>query len=142
MGNYSNIRGEIVSILEALQLSGGDAFVAVSTNPTAKFSGWPAATVVPAEVEAEYSTNAQNKRSYGFNVYLQFAVKDSWETAIDTMLELIDACMDALDQTIDLNGKANFLRAVPATWDLETSAQDLVLVATLHVVAVKDVAIL
>lgn len=141
MGAYKDIRAEIVTVLQAVQLSGSAAFVSVSTNPTAKFTGYPAATVVPAEVTSEYSTVAQNERSYAYNIHLMFPVQGGWANAVDTMLDLMDACLDALDQTIDLNGKCDFLRAMPSQWDIEKSGEDLLLIATLQAIAVKDITV-
>lgn len=139
MGRYKDMRSAIVTVLEAVQLAGADAFAEVSTNPTNKFSGYPAATVVPAEVGSEFHTNNQNTREYGFNIYLHYPVKQGWSTAVDVMIDLLDACMDALDQNFDLNGTTDFLRAVPGEWDIDQSSEDLVLLATIHAIAVKDV---
>lgn len=139
MGRYKDMRGAIVSILGGVQLAGTTAFEEVSTNPTSKFSGYPAATVVPAEVGSEFHTNDQNTREYGFNIYLHYPVKQGWSTAIDVMIDLLDATLDALDQNFDLNGTTDFLRAVPSQWDIDQSSEDLVLLATIHAIAVKDV---
>ena len=46
MGNLNIITTEIVSLLNAVQLSGSAAFTEVVTYPTNEFNGYPAASVL------------------------------------------------------------------------------------------------
>jgi hypothetical protein len=140
MGIYRDIRNEVKSILEPIQLGGSTAFTEVTTNPTNKFEGYPAASVMPARVDSEFITVAQNQRAYGITIFMYVAIdQEDWSTAIDNTIDLIDAVLDALDQSIDLNGKADFLRAVPMEFDTEETGQGLCLVSSIYAVAIKDV---
>lgn len=136
------MRDEIIAALSAIELQSSSAFEVVSKEPTNKFSGYPAATVLPANVGAEHLTVAHNERAYGFNVFVfyQLGREGDWTTAVDNSLDLVDACMDALDKTIDLNGTADDLRAVSLDWDVQEITSDVTaIVAVMNVIAIKSI---
>jgi hypothetical protein len=139
-GNLNTISGEIKSLLEAVQVAGSSAFTEVVEYPTNQFNGYPAASITPSEVQSDFITVAQNQRAYGFMAELFVSLdQESWPTAFTNMRDLVDAVLDKLDQSIDLNGKCDFLRAVPMEWTIQEAGQGLVLAVALHLVAVKDV---
>lgn len=140
MGNLNTITSEVVDILGTVVLSGEGAYHEIVTYPTNEFSGYPAASIVPAATPSDYITVAQNQRSYGMSVELYYPLdQNNWQTAFDTMRDLVDATMDALDQSIDLNGKCDFLRAVPMNWTIQMAGQGHVIAAEILLAAVKDV---
>jgi hypothetical protein len=140
MGLLNTLSTEINTILTGVQVAGSPAFTEVVEYPTNEFPGYPAASITPSEVQSDYITVAQNQRGYGFMVELYYGLdQDSWPTAFTNMRDLVDATLDALDQSIDLNGKADFLRAVPMEWTIQEAGQGLVLAVAIHLVAVKDV---
>lgn len=137
MGKYLTLRDQLVTVIQSVQIGGLAAFAEVSKEPKDQFTGTPAATIVPAEVLADIETNRSNLRSYGFNVMLHYPLNegDSWLTAIDTLLELVDLCLDALDASDDLSREAHILEAAPLDWDIVKTGDNLQLLATIHTVA-------
>src|SRR5215217_5381759 len=115
MGHLSTFSAQIKTILQALQLSGSTAFVEVLEYPTNEFSGMPAALITPAPAPSEILTVAQNLRSYGFAIDMFVGVDQeaNWDTPFTTMRDLVDAVLDALDKSNDLNGTADILQAAP-----------------------------
>ncbi len=143
MSVYRDMRDAVVTILETVELSSEPAFAQVATAPISNYTGTPAATVVPAEIGSEYLNVSENLRAYGFNVHLHMPLnrEESWGEEIDTMLDLVDGVLDALDQSRDLNGAADFIEAVPMEWDVVQGSSDLELLATIHIVAKKSVTV-
>lgn len=140
MSNLSTISNEIKTVLEAVEQSGSPAFHEVVEYPTNEFEGYPAASVVPTSVESTVFTSTQNQRAYGFMVELYYNVdQNNWAAAFDVMRDLVDAVLDALDQSEDLNASCDFLRAVPMEWTLQEAGQGLVLATEIRLAAVKDV---
>ncbi|MDQ0672939.1 hypothetical protein QFZ36_000500 [Pseudarthrobacter siccitolerans] len=140
MSNLSTISNEIKTIVEGVQQSGSAAFTEVVEYPTNEFEGYPAASVVPTAVESTVFTSTQNQRAYGFMVELYYNVdQNNWASAFDIMRDLVDAVLDALDQSEDLNASCDFLKAVPMEWTLQEAGQGLVLATEIRLAAVKDV---
>jgi len=141
MGNYKTIRDEVIDIVAAAQLSGASAFAEVTGTIKEQFSGYPAASIIPSEVTSEYLTVAENTRQYGLSVNMHYGIasSDDWQTALDVMLDLSDVVMDALDSSIDLNATCDFLQAVPMTWEVMQTGQQMELVGTIKIVASKRV---
>lgn len=140
MGNITNFSTQIKTLVESVQQSGSAAFVEVVEYPTNEFTGYPAASITPSEVASDYATTAQNQRAYGFMIELYHGIdQETWATAFTNMRNLVDAVLDKLDQSIDLGGTANFLRAVPMEWTIQEAGNGLVLAVSIHLVAVKDV---
>lgn len=141
MANYKTIRDEVISVVSSVQQAGSSAFAEVTGTVKEQFSGYPAATVIPSEVQSEYLTVAENMRQYGMSVHIHYGIAsaDDWGDSLDVMLDLVDAVMDALDQTVDLNGKCDFLQAVPVTWDVAQTGQQIELIGTIQLVASKRV---
>lgn len=138
MGAYKDIRDAIVTELQSVQVSSANAFVEVATEPKTEFTGYPAAAVIPNQIDSEYLTVADNQRGYGFTVLIHNAKTTDQSAAIDATLNVVDAVLDALDQSIDLGGVCDFLRAVPVmSWDPDT----LTLLPMIEVVAIKRISI-
>jgi hypothetical protein len=139
MGAYKDIRDKVIDVITAVQQAGQPAFAEVAGTIKEQFTGYPAATIVPGNVQSEYLTQAENMRAYGLNVFIHYPIasEDDWGDAFDKMIDLVDASMDALDQTVDLDGVCDFLSAVPLSWDVAQTGQQLELVATLQIVANK-----
>ncbi len=140
MGRYKDIRDAAATLVQGVQLGGSGAFAEVAKAPKNNFIGYPAACVIPGGVESQYITVAQNQRGYGLNIFVYYPIdQEDWAAAINTMLDLLDAVLDALDQSIDLNGVADFLEAVPFAWDVVNTTAGKTLVCSIHAVAKKDV---
>lgn len=145
MSNFSSISAAIKNIVGAVQLGGQPAFNADSQFefPANQFPHFPGFTVVPDNVDSRYSTVAQNTRNYAFRVNIYYTLDDESDTALqaswDMMRELVDAVMDALDKSIDLNNTADFILPVPGEWFVENTATGLALVAPIRVTASKDI---
>lgn len=144
MGNLNTINNELKSILSSVQLSGHAAFAEVTDHPTNKFSGYPAVSILPAPVPSQYATVAQNQRAYGFSIdmYVGIDQEPDWTAITGTMRDLVDAVLDALDQTIDLNATCDLMNATGVqSWQTIEAGQGLELWSAITVVAKKDVAI-
>lgn len=68
-----------------------------------KFTGYPAANVVPVEGEADYETTAENERVYNFQINLYYG-NDDVDNAKDALLDLVDDVLDELDKDQTLTG--------------------------------------
>lgn len=79
----------------------------VSNSPKIKFSGYPAAHIVPSDNESAYETTTENVRVYAFSVRLFYETKHSGiETAMAALESIVDEVLDKIDQE-DLKGSAS-----------------------------------
>lgn len=144
MGNLNTINTSLKSILTSIQLSGQPAFAEVTDIPTNKFAGYPAVFIAPAPVPSQYATVAQNQRAYGFglDLYIGIDQEADWSAATATMRDLVDAVLDAIDKSIDLNGACDLMNATGVEqWMPSEAGQGLALWAALTIVAKKDIPI-
>lgn len=102
----------------------------VSLAPKLKFSGYPAAYVVPSSNEADYETTSENVRTYAFRVVFFYETKiKGIDDALTSLETIIDNALDAFDQQdlkssttrligVSLPADYTFLNvwAVPASW--------------------------
>ena len=146
--SFTVIRPQIKTVLEAT-----DKFVEVSGTPKLKFSGYPAAHVVPSDNSNDYLTNVENDRVYAFVVRCFVETKGRGvEEAIEAMEDLVDTVLDALDQedlksgssrTIATNLPARYtylhIFAVPTSWGEVTDPALLMAEITVQVHISVDV---
>lgn len=137
MGTYRTLRGQIVTLLQGITMSGAAALAEVATVPKSQFTGTPAATVLPASVDAQIETYGTNLRNYGFTVNLVYPINsgDSWTTAIDTLMDLSDLALTAFDTSNDLNNQSIVLEAADLAWDISVDGDNLALIASIPLVA-------
>lgn len=123
--SFSILRPQIKSLLQTLS-----TLEEVSGEPKLNFSGFPAAAVVPFGNESTYETNAENLRTYQFEVQLFVDTKDIGVTAaledleaiVDSVLDLFDQedLKDSTERTIGLNlgNRYTYINLVahPAVW--------------------------
>lgn len=96
---WTTLRPQIKSLLDTI-----DLFQEVASYPKIKFSGYPAAHVIPSENSGDYETNRENIRTYTFTVRLFYETKDSGvEDALIGLEECTDRVIDLFDQE-DLKG--------------------------------------
>jgi hypothetical protein len=109
----------------------------VSDSPKIRFSGYPAAHVVPSENTNDYETTSENIRTYAFTVRVFYDTKETpIEDAFSALEEVVDNVIDAFDQEdlkggstrklgISLPAKYTFLNvlASPGNWGELTEEQ-------------------
>ena len=79
----------------------------MSSSPKIKFSGYPAAHVVPSSNSADYETNTENVRTYAFLVRVFYETKQTGvASALDALEDIVDSILDKFDQE-DLLGSSN-----------------------------------
>lgn len=134
-----NMSGAIKYVLEQIQLDSAPAFADVEEFPTTEFSGVPAATIIPSDNTSDYSSVTENMRTYAFYVDLYYPIQSSeggYQNSFTIMRQLVDACLDAFDNSNDLNlnnqfGSSydticDFLRPTPSSWAMvETGSGDM-----------------
>lgn len=108
-----DISNQLKTLMEALQYEGNDAFKEVHDKATGQFSGYPACTIIPSNIEPEHDTQQQNLRTYNFFIYCYFDVKTIGEDLAWTLARrYIDLVMNAVDKSEDLAATADFVRPV------------------------------
>ena len=107
-----------------------DTIQEVSNAPKIKFSGYPAAHIVPSDNESDYETTTENVRTYAFILRVFYETKQtSLENAFSALEELVDSILDLFDQEdqkgasdrtvgVSLPARYTFLNiwATPSSW--------------------------
>lgn len=145
MSNFGGMSSRIVALLKTVQLQSAPAFADVQAVPTLVFSGWPAASVVPADNLSEYANIAQNLRTYVFDIDIYYAIGQEASLggttkAFTVMMDLVDAVLDALDNSNDLGGFCDMTRPVPSVWSMVQASVGDVLTARITLQCAKTVA--
>lgn len=133
--SWTVLRPQIGTLLKTLT-----TIQEVSNTPKIKFTGYPAAHVIPSENSADYETTTENVRTYAFTVRLFYETKQTTiEDALSALEEVVDSVLDLFDQE-DQKGAATrivgvslptgytFLNiwAVPGMWE-ELSGEQLIM---------------
>lgn len=89
-------------------------------------SGWPAVVVTAADMDGEFSSNAENSRVYSFRCQILFPtgqdfIRDSsmnrLEYAEQTVATVVDEIIGTMDTDFTLaGGVALYMNAADATW--------------------------
>lgn len=110
--SWNTLRSQVKSVIETVS-----GIQEVASYPKIKFSGYPAAYVVPSDNEGDYETTRENIRTYSFIVRLFYETKESGvEAALNALEDIVDNCLDAFDQE-DLKGASNRLLGVSLPGD-------------------------
>lgn len=95
-----NIKNKIKDKLEA-----NTKIQNVYQYPALKFSGYPAATIVPSDNESDFETTTTNVRIYSFQIRIFEQIKnDNLNKAYETIEDLIDDVLDDFDKDPALTG--------------------------------------
>lgn len=141
MSSYANpMVTELVTLLTGL-----GSLKNIETYPTNTFSsGYPSATIVGPEIKSAYDTVTENQRSYIFTIYIyDDVVQQSIQTAFSSLRDIVDSALDAIDQSLNLAGNADFVRpTASAPYTVDNSAGDTVAVATIEVNCEKTATIM
>lgn len=93
------LRPQLKTLLDTI-----DTLQEVSKAPKIKFSGYPAAHIVPSENSGDYETTSENIRTYAFTVRIFYETKQTAiEDALVALEEVVDSVIDKFDQE-DLKG--------------------------------------
>ena len=125
--SFSVIRPQIGTLLGTL-----DTIQQVANSPKIRFTGYPAAHIVPDDNESAYETTTENVRTYAFIVRIFYETKQTTiDDAYDALSEVVDSVLDLFDQedqkaaadrviatTGSLPARYQFLNiwAVPSSW--------------------------
>lgn len=92
--SFNTLKTQVKTVLENT-----NKFSEVSGAPKLNFTGYPSATIVPAENEAIYHTTDENQRIYAFAIRCFYETKSGGvANAIDALADLVDDVLDAFDQ--------------------------------------------
>lgn len=133
--SWQTIRPQIGTLLETLS-----TIQEVSTSPKIKFSGYPAAHIVPSTNEADYETTTENVRTYAFLVRIFYETKVTGiGSALEALEKIVDSVLDLFDQEdqkgattrtvgVSLPARYTFLNiwAVPTGWG-EVDGEELIM---------------
>jgi len=91
-----------------------------------KFEGQPSAVVVPSDNTGDYTSNIDNERVYGLNVFLFVARGENYYTDKEcdrVMRNLVDSVLDDFDKSWQLDGlelttgySMLYMEAAPSAW--------------------------
>lgn len=121
----SEIKKQIISKIESLQ-SVQKVYPAEIPNP----KGWPCVFVTAADLEGEFSSNAENSRVYAYNVLVMFSegqnfVANSEYDRLDysekVVGQVVDEIINAIDTDFELDSLPNdttvlFVNAADCQW--------------------------
>lgn len=110
----------------------------VDDKHSMELTGFPAATFEPSNNENVFFTNAENMRSYAFDIVIhQEMTKAGRDSAINILCSTVDAVITAFDTDYNLSGNVDFCQALPSKWGEYTNGSSTVKWAMLTIVCVK-----
>lgn len=116
----------IKAILEAVEVAAATVFQTVKTAPpdsSTEFDGFPSAYFVYDNYESDVVTNEENRRTANWAIYIfSYSKTLSKEAHYDKLYEIIDATVQAFDESYDLNGTADF--AIPTPGEINSVDTD------------------
>lgn len=134
---------EIKAILEAVQVDASNVFHQVLTAPpesAAEYTGFPSAHFVYNSYESTYSTNEENRRVANWDIFIYSLTQTlDNEAHFTKMYKIIDATVQALDESCDLNNACDFVIPVPGEVDRVVSDSGVALVAQIRLQCWSDV---
>lgn len=130
------------TVLLAVELDGDTLFSEVKPNPPKDnddFADYPACSFYYDLTDSAYSTVSANRREYNFSIW----VYGIWanKTLTDqyaTMYAMMDAVLDALDNSNDLGMDSVIIRPAPAEMNRVQIERGDGLMARIRLVAVTD----
>lgn len=109
MGKFKTLRDSIYTLLNTNLVGSGKPLVSVNKSHNLVEGGFPYATIGPSEQPSAYGTNAENMRTYSFDVYVWSNVEDTdigEASALDTIMDITDQIIDLIDADFTLSGQA------------------------------------
>lgn len=137
---YYDMHTALATLLAGVQVDGVSAITQVSKYPSNQFSGYPAISVYPSRIDADYADVANNRRRYVFTVEIFVGIEGSVNTMnalYEKGTKLLDAVIDAIDKSLDLGGVADFVRPAPSQWFIDQSSAGAAIVAPVSVICEK-----
>lgn len=135
----TNISTAIKNVLTQTTIEASSVYEDIKEFPTTDFNGVPAATITPSDNTSDYASIVQNMRTYAFFVDIYIPIEGTnggYNNAFTSMRLIVDATLDAFDNSNDLNlnnqfGSSydtvcDFLRPAPSSWSMvSTDAGDM-----------------
>lgn len=101
MGKSLQIKNAVITLLNGMPATAnGTKLKSVLDNTKGTFNGYPAAQVLPLNLENSTLANHQKERVSGYVVLLHIPLEDTAESeasAYDTMYDLVDLITDTFD---------------------------------------------
>lgn len=148
--NFSNIYNQIVSTLQtvvdpnnagSMLFENTDGTWNIYDGPVTEWKGTPAAVIIPSDgPKSKFVSNYENERGYGFYIFVAMdTTLANYLTSRTNMRLIVDAVLDAIDRSNDLNYSADIVEAVTLKWIEEEGANGVNIIAPLEVQARKTV---
>lgn len=119
--SWSSLRGDINTLLSAVS-----GIEEISALPKTDFSGYPAVSISPNELESEPLSKSELLRHYEFSLLVFYdSNKDGWGNAINQVEETVDAIIAKIIQEEQL-GATRTIGASLGTSDTMLAVQPLV----------------
>lgn len=114
----NQIKSKVQSCASVQQVYGYE-----EVNPT----GWPCVMLTPADMNGEFSSNAENSRIYSYRLNILFTLGQDMEVpktqnrleyAENVIATVIDEIITAVDNDFELDGSpVLYVNAADVTWD-------------------------
>lgn len=94
MGVYKTLRNNLLAVIQGI-----DGFQEVKKRPTLKFTGYPAAFIVPSGNDGEFQSTNDNQRIYTLKVWV-FSEYDQTtaDASYDEIMDRTDDVLEAIDK--------------------------------------------
>lgn len=110
--NIQTISDQIVAIL-----NGVSEIKYVYDYEEAEPSGYPCATVTPADQNASFADTSRNERHYIFSIKVkQERTSQGANKSENIMRGLVDSLVSTFDANYNLNNACNFAHPIPSRW--------------------------
>lgn len=133
----------IKTLLEAVEVDSVAVFQQVLEAPPESadvFTGYPSAYFVYDTYESDYSTNEENRRLTVWSIYIYSYTKSlDAEAHFAKMYKIIDATIQKLDESYDLDGACDFVTPVPGELDRVDTETGVGLLANIRLRCWSDV---
>lgn len=105
---YTLIRSKLLEKLQTVT-----KLQQVLDYPVEEFTGYPAAFFIPAEGEGEWVTNAEDERSYTFDIHIYYDIEPGGiSNAIAALFDCIDDVLDVFAQDKHLSDTGTSLQTL------------------------------
>lgn len=109
MGKYKTLRDAIYTIVNTNLVGSTKPLVSVNKTHNLVEGGFPYVTIAPSEMPSDFATNAENIRTYSFDLYIWTNVEDvdiGEANALNSIMDITDQIVDLIDADFTLSGNA------------------------------------
>lgn len=114
--NWASLRAAINTKLNTL-VGSGQPLAQVKSDHDENFTGFPAVTFEPSNLENVFYTTTENLRSYGFDIIVwQEMEAGGRNNAVTVLINAVDAIIAAFDTDYNLGGACDFAQPMPSSF--------------------------